>query len=179
MKHIRVSARGIVVNENKILLNKFGNGLYYNVPGGGIEIGESARETVIREIYEETGLFTTVDSFIMLFEYEPKKCNYGFGERHAMSLFFRCQLTGSNEIKEPLIPDVSTIDESMVSEAVWVDIKALDSINLVPNINDELIEYLKVGTFSPVFYENDLKSAYKMEDVVNKINKENTNEKTS
>lgn len=31
--HIRVSARGIVINEDKILLNEFGGGKYYNIPG--------------------------------------------------------------------------------------------------------------------------------------------------
>ncbi len=42
--HIRVSARGIVINNDKILLNGFGDGEYYNIPGGGVEPGETVKQ---------------------------------------------------------------------------------------------------------------------------------------
>jgi 8-oxo-dGTP diphosphatase len=41
--HIRVSGRGIVINNEKILLNEFGGGKYYNIPGGGVEPGETVK----------------------------------------------------------------------------------------------------------------------------------------
>ena len=42
--HIRVSARALLVYENKILLNMFGGGKYYNLPGSGVEEMESSKE---------------------------------------------------------------------------------------------------------------------------------------
>lgn len=37
----RVSGRAVIIEDGKILLNKFRNGLYYNFPGGGVEDGET------------------------------------------------------------------------------------------------------------------------------------------
>ena len=50
----RPSAYGIVIRENKILLLKQTNG--YDLPGGGMELGEIPEEAVVREVWEETGL---------------------------------------------------------------------------------------------------------------------------
>ncbi len=47
---IRVSSRAIIIDNDKILLNKFGDGVYYNFPGGGIEENETALEAVVREL---------------------------------------------------------------------------------------------------------------------------------
>lgn len=51
--HTRVSVRGIVINKDRILLNEFGGGKYYNIPGGGVEPGETVKQAVIREVFEE------------------------------------------------------------------------------------------------------------------------------
>ncbi|MCL2663871.1 MAG: NUDIX domain-containing protein, partial [Oscillospiraceae bacterium] len=53
---MRVRAGAIIIHEGKILINKFGDGIYYNIPGGGIEKDENARSAVEREIFEETNL---------------------------------------------------------------------------------------------------------------------------
>ncbi len=54
---VRNSAKAIVVNDGKILVNrcisKFGE--YYALPGGGQHTGEMLNETVKRELLEETG----------------------------------------------------------------------------------------------------------------------------
>ncbi len=58
-KSTHVGIYGIAENENSILLIKKAEGPYKNLlclPGGGIEFGETPDETLIREMYEETGL---------------------------------------------------------------------------------------------------------------------------
>lgn len=54
-----VGVYGIAENDNSILLIKKAEGPYkdlFCLPGGGIEFGETPDETLIREMYEETGL---------------------------------------------------------------------------------------------------------------------------
>jgi ADP-ribose pyrophosphatase YjhB (NUDIX family) len=55
---MRKAARAIVVHNQSILLmkrNKFGM-IYYCLPGGGIDMGETADGAALREIKEETSL---------------------------------------------------------------------------------------------------------------------------
>lgn len=50
----RPAAYAIVINDDKLLLLKQYNG--YDLPGGGIDLGELPEEAVIREVHEEAGL---------------------------------------------------------------------------------------------------------------------------
>ena len=154
--HIRVSGRGIVINNDKILLNKFGNGEYYNIPGGGVEPGETVKQAVIREIFEESGLDVTVGDLIYASEYEPNKCNFIYGNKPHISLVFRCFLNGDNKISPPSIPDVDPNNPKLTSEAKWVEISDLKNIHYVPYIHEQLMEYIKTNNFSPVFIEEPL-----------------------
>ena len=55
---IRSTAKAIIVQNGKILLNKCvdeKNGDYYTLPGGGQNTFESLSETLVRECLEETG----------------------------------------------------------------------------------------------------------------------------
>lgn len=59
------AAFAIILNEqNEILLCHRRDYDLWNLPGGGIEAGESPREAVIREVKEETGLDVGMDSLV-------------------------------------------------------------------------------------------------------------------
>lgn len=56
-----ITVKGIVVFQNKVLLMKrvkpSSDGLgYWELPGGGLEYGETPNEALLRELKEETGL---------------------------------------------------------------------------------------------------------------------------
>ena len=63
---MRNAARAIVISDNNLLVihrNKYGKE-YYTLPGGGIEQGETAEKTVLRELMEETGLKVAVQRLV-------------------------------------------------------------------------------------------------------------------
>ena len=54
---LTVGARGIIVDENdRVLLVKHTYSEGWFLPGGGVEVGESAEEAVRREMLEEVGI---------------------------------------------------------------------------------------------------------------------------
>jgi 8-oxo-dGTP diphosphatase len=150
---IRVSARAIIFDENKILLNRFGDGAYYNFPGGGIEERENARLTVVREVREETGLEVSAGAFVFALEYEPVSGGHVYGDGHHISFFFRCGIINGSQITTPEIPDIDPLNPMMVSQPVWVPITELPEIELLPHINKNLLQYFNTGIFEPMFLD--------------------------
>ena len=149
---IRVSARAIVFNDDKVLLNRFGKGNYYNFPGGGIEKNENSRLTVVREVREETGLEVSAGEFVFALEYEPLSSGYLYGDGHHISFFFRCYLQNGDKISTPELPDVAPENPLMISQPVWVPVSQIQEIGLLPHINKNLVQYFKTGIFEPKFF---------------------------
>ena len=88
---------GCVFNESgEVLLQKRGDFNGWGFPGGAMEIGESAEETAIREIREETGYDVEIDEFIGV--YTKYFHAYPNGDQvQAIGLFFKCSIVGGNK----------------------------------------------------------------------------------
>ena len=88
----RPSAYGIIIKDNKILLLKQTNG--YDLPGGGMNMGETPEEAVIREVKEETGL--AVKNPKLLAVGNSFYLAYGTTDkfRQAIMLYYTCEYVG-------------------------------------------------------------------------------------
>ncbi len=89
----RVRVAGIVIEDNKLLLiaHKKNNSVYWLLPGGGVNYGESLEEALKREFLEELNITVTVDKPVMLSDsIDP------VGERHIINICFLCHYAGGN-----------------------------------------------------------------------------------
>ena len=65
---IEVIARGVCVQEGKILLCKAKGGPTTYLPGGHIEFGETGRQALVREVKEELGVDAETGAFLGVVE---------------------------------------------------------------------------------------------------------------
>ena len=52
----KVRTSGIIMKDNKILVEQYRDTSYFTLPGGYVEIGEDSSLAIIREIKEEVGV---------------------------------------------------------------------------------------------------------------------------
>lgn len=75
LRHISVGA--IVVQDNKILLIKrspqLSEGGKYGLPGGYLDVDETASQGIIREVYEETGYEITIQQLYIINTYPHRR----------------------------------------------------------------------------------------------------------
>ncbi len=72
-------------NQGRILLGHRRDTDWWNLPGGGMELGETVDEAVRREVREETGLEVEVERLVGVYS-KPQK--------QEVVLTFRCHITG-------------------------------------------------------------------------------------
>lgn len=119
----RVSAYGIIIEDDKVLLcPQYGH--KYDLPGGGVEFGESFEEGVAREIKEETGLDASSGELLHVFS------NY-FTFHHGNSdyyqtvmLYYSCNLIGG----ELSNAGHDAWEQVHVGMPEWVPIDTLDEV---------------------------------------------------
>lgn len=92
------AASAIVTDaEGRILLHRRRGNQLWSIPGGGMEIGETIRETVIREVKEETGLDIEPERLVGIYSNPNHVTAYDDGEvRQQFSVCFACRLVGGH-----------------------------------------------------------------------------------
>jgi len=128
----RNSAKAIVINNGKILVNRCHSrfGEYFTLPGGGQRTGEMLTETVRRELLEETGYSVTPLRLSGI--YERVSNGRDDGQAHKIYFIFLCRLNSG----ERAIP--SETDRFQIGSD-WIPLKEIGSRNLFPRaIRDNL-----------------------------------------
>jgi len=74
-KSPKLTVDGAILKDKKILLIKRKNEPFkgkWALPGGYVEYGEKVEDTIVREVYEETGLKTKIRDLIGIYS-DPKR----------------------------------------------------------------------------------------------------------
>lgn len=81
----RIGVFALIFDRGRILLAHRRDVDWWNLPGGGMELGETVEEALCREVREETGLEVAVEQLVGVYS-KPQK--------QEVVLTFRCRATG-------------------------------------------------------------------------------------
>jgi len=81
----RIAVSALLFDEHRVLLAHRRDIDWWNLPGGGMELGETVEEAVKREVLEETGLQVEVEQLVGVYS-KPQK--------QEVVLTFRCRKVG-------------------------------------------------------------------------------------
>ncbi len=101
IERIRTGVKAFIVHEGKILVLKERvrrhgvETIIHDLPGGGIELGETLHEALIREVQEEVGLQIAIERPVGSWEFLIDNPEGGV---HIVCLGFQCSLVGKPEI---------------------------------------------------------------------------------
>lgn len=128
------SVTAVVEDEQArlLLIHKTDNDLWA-LPGGGHDVGESIRDTVVREVKEETGYDVDVTGLVGTYTNPNHVMAYDDGEvRQQFSICFSARVIGGQ---------LRTSGES--KEVAWVDPADLVDLDMHPSMRLRISHYLE------------------------------------
>lgn len=112
---------GVLINGTNIMLTTKDN-IHFTVPGGHVQVGETTRETIVREYKEETGLDVEVDKLMATYENFFK---YNGKDVQQILMVYKVSLK-NNEQKIKLNPDNER------TKYKWLNLNEIDNYFLYP-----------------------------------------------
>ncbi|KAB3530928.1 NUDIX domain-containing protein [Alkaliphilus pronyensis] len=125
---------GVLIRNNKILLQRDKGGAEYALPGGHVKIGETAAESLVREYKEETGAIITCEKLVWI-----EECFWHWNKKSAntISFYYLISLVNNSEI-----PDngefISQKDNCDVLLG-WMPLESIQSLTIYPSFIKEKI----------------------------------------
>ncbi|MDP4693943.1 MAG: NUDIX domain-containing protein [Opitutales bacterium] len=132
MRPIRTAARALIIHEQKLLAIKMRDhtGIFYILPGGGQNHGETLREGLKRECLEEIGTEVEVGEFLYVREYIGKNHEFRNTHRnfHQVENVFRCSLPNPDGIGPGTEHDKKQVGVE------WIPLSELQGRRFLPEV---------------------------------------------
>jgi len=134
MNNIHVLSRGVIIDQDNILLCKTLDLpiSFYFLPGGHVEHGESVEKSLLRELMEETGAHCKIKRFLGCLEYSFEPGHSSICHNHEYNFIFEAE---SDDLKINIkIPKL----ENHI-DLVWIKLDQLSEIDFRAEPLRELI----------------------------------------
>jgi len=127
------AASAVVVDgQGRVLVHRRSDNGRWALPGGGMEVGESIGDCVVREVLEETGYRVQSDFVIGVYSDPAHVFAYDDGEvRQEFSVCIACTLIGG---------ELAVSSES--HEVRWMSPEEVDDADMHPRIRVRITDYL-------------------------------------
>ena len=129
-------AAGVCVRNGKVLLQSVPGDPGYAFPGGHIAFGETAKETLTREFFEETGAEASVGRLLftgeIFFPWDGRPS-------HQICLYFETAITGGLPDGESFPVHDSVNGKEIPLVFSWVPLRELRNISVYPPEAAELL----------------------------------------
>jgi 8-oxo-dGTP pyrophosphatase MutT (NUDIX family) len=133
--NLRVSATSLIFDEDRVnvlLIRRSDNGRW-SLPGGGMDPGESAEETCVRETIEETGLVVRVIRLVGIYTSPDVIIEYEDGNRwQSVGFNFEAVVTGG---------ELSRKEETV--NLGYFPINSLEDLDLMENQMERILDAAK------------------------------------
>jgi 8-oxo-dGTP diphosphatase len=145
---IRVSVKALIIRNEKILVleNRSGK-LFYTLPGGGQNPGETMIQAIERECLEEISVQVKVGDLVLARDYIG--AHHEFAEQHKelhqVELIFRCTIVAGESVSIGPIPDRDQIG------LAWLPVKTLNEYPLFPKGIIPILMAMAQNKTSPVY----------------------------
>jgi ADP-ribose pyrophosphatase YjhB (NUDIX family) len=129
------AASAVVVDpDGRILLHRRADNELWSIPGGGMEVGETIAETVVREVEEETGLKVQPERLVGIYTNPRHVAEYNDGEvRQQFSICFACAIVSGQLLDRA--------NESL--EVGFYSPKEIEAMPMHPSIRLRIAHYLE------------------------------------
>lgn len=129
---------GLIIRNNKILLVDMDNSGFLSLPGGHVELGETTKEAIIREIKEETKKEITIKKYLGVIE------NYFINKHgiktHEIAFYYQLNFVDNKINEEDFMLIENDKGNKIKLDFKWIDIENIEKYNVRPTFIKELLK---------------------------------------
>ena len=131
--------RAIITQNDCLLVNQGTHHqtsqLYYALPGGHVEDGETCTEALLRELEEELAIKCNVEDLCFVIEHQYSGRRENDAPRHELTLYFKITTTSAIQQTEEKI-----ISPEATKNFRWLPVNSLREAALLPEISREFLQ---------------------------------------
>ena len=135
-KWFRYRAAAIIVEDGCVLFAGNEKDDYFYSIGGGVHMGETAEDAVVREVFEETGVKYEIDHLAVIHEnfFNENRGALKDMDCHEIALYFVMKPRGTKELNS------NSYTQGVKEDMHWIPISELDKYRAFPTFMKEFLQ---------------------------------------